>query len=130
MGNKISVILTSEIINFMKLFKIQRFNDAKVGVDSYGLYPESHLFDFMAMILNLKDHLIEGTEENPLGGQYDDEAMEEMFGIDSYIVENLEYIEEILHQFCDVGVKPGKYSCLAYQRIWKYEGDVNDKKQS
>ena len=47
-----------------------------------------------------------------------------MHEIDGFIVENLEFIEEILHQFCDVGIKPGKYSCLAYQRIWKYDGEV------
>lgn len=122
MGNKIILVFTEDIIKFIKLLKVQKFSDSKVGIDNYGLYPESHLFDFMAMILDLQDHIIKGTEENPLGAEYDEEATKKMFEIDSFIVENLEYIEEILHQFCDVGIKPGKYSCLAYQRIWKYEG--------
>ena len=122
MGNKISLVLTEEIIKFIKLMKIQRFSDSKVGIDSYGLYPESHLFDFMAVILGLQDHVIKGTEEKPMGAEYDEEATKKMFEIDEFIVENLEYLEEIVHQFCDIGIKPGKYSCLAYNRIWRYEG--------
>ena len=124
MGNKISVVFTEDIITFIKLLKVQRFNDNQIGYDYYGLYPESHLFDFMAMVLGLQDHRIPGTEDNPLGAEYDEETTERLHSIDAYIVENLEYIEEILHQFCDVGIKVGKYSCLANQRIWKYEGDV------
>lgn len=127
MGNKISLVFTEDIIRFIKLMKVQKFSDYKIGFDSYGLYPESHLFDFMAMVLGLQDHVIKGTEENPMGAEYDEEATNKMFEIDSFIVENLEYIEEILHQFCDVGIKPGKYSCLAYQRIWKYDGEKEEK---
>ena len=131
MGNKLSLVFTEDIIKFIKLMNVQKFSDSKVGFDNYGLYSESHLFDFMALVLGLQDHVIKGTEENPLGAEYDEEAMDYMHEIDSFIVENLEYIEEILHQFCDVGIKPGKYSCLAYQRIWRYDGDVkNEKKQS
>lgn len=125
MGNKISLVFTEDIIKFIKLMKVQKFSDSKVGIDNYGLYPESHLFDFMAIVLGLQDHVIKGTEENPLGAEYDEEAMEKMMEIDSFIVENLDSIEEILHQFCDVGIKPGKYSCLAYQRIWRYDGEVS-----
>ena len=124
MGNKISVVFTEDIITFVKLLKVQRFNDNQIGYDNYGLYPESHLFDFMAMVLGLQDHRIPGTEDNPLGAEYDEETTERLHNIDAYIVENLEYIEEIIHQFCDVGIKVGKYSCLASQRIWKYEGNV------
>lgn len=122
MGNKLSVVFTEDIIKFVKLLKVEKFSDGKVGYDLYGLYPESHLFDFMAMVLGLEKHRIIGTEENPMGAEYDEEATRKMMDIDEYIVENLEYIEEILHQFCDVGIKEGKYTCLAYQRIWEYEG--------
>lgn len=130
MGNKISLVFTEDIIKFIKLMNVKRFNDAQIGFDSYELYPESHLFDFMALILDLQDHRIKGTEENPLGAEYDEETTKYLHEIDSFIVENLEYIEDILHQFCDVGIKPGKYSCLAYQRIWKYDGPIEKEKQS
>jgi hypothetical protein len=126
-GNKISLVLTEDIITFIKLLRVEKFNDRQVGYDLYGLYSESHLFDFMAMVLGLRDHMIPGTEENPMGAEYDEETTNKMTEIDEFIVNNLEYIEEIVHQFCDVGVKPGKYSCLAYQRIWKYDGEVKEK---
>lgn len=129
MSNKISLVFTEDIIKFIKLMKVQKFSDSKIGFDNYGLYPESHLFDFMALVLGLQDHRIVGTEENPLGAEYDEEATERMHEIDAFIVENLEFIEEILHQFCDVGIKPGKYSCLAYQRIWKYDGPIEEKEK-
>ena len=122
-GNRISVVLTEDIIKFVKLLKVQKFSENKIGFDFYSLYPESHLFDFMAIVLGLQDHVIKGTEENPLGAEYDEEAMNKMKEIDEYIVDNLEYIEEILHQFCEEGIKPGKYTCLGYQRIWKYQGE-------
>lgn len=121
-GNKLNITLTEDIIKFIKFLKVKKINDRAIGFDTYELYPESHLFDFMANILGLKDHMIKGTEENPMGAEYDEEATNKMIEIDEFIVTNLEYIEEILHQFCDVGIKPGKYSCLAYQRIWKYNG--------
>ena len=111
MGNKISLVFTEDIIKFIKLMKVQKFSDSHVGFDNYGLYPESHLFDFMALVLGLQDHRIAGTEENPLGAEYDEEATKKMHEIDAFIVENLEFIEEIL--------------------IWKYDGEVqNEKKQS
>ena len=41
---------------------------------------------------------------------------------DAYILENLVFIEEILHQFCDKGgLKPGIYTCLDYNRQWDYK---------
>lgn len=123
-GNKLSIVFTEDIITFIKLLKPQQFNDGQVGYDLYGLYPESHLFDFMAMVLGIRDKMIPGTENNPMGAEYEEEAMNRMLDIDAFIVENIVFIEEILHQFCTEGIKVGKYSCLAYNRIWKYEGEV------
>lgn len=121
MGNVIKVTLTEDIIRFIKLFRIAQLNDRVVGIDTFELYPESHLFDFMSKVLGLDDHKIKGTEENPLGAQFDKETTDKMMDLDSYIVDNLQYIEEIVHQYCDIGIKPGTYSCLGYNRIWKYQ---------
>lgn len=124
-GNKLSLVFTEDIIKFVKLLKPQQFDEGRIGYDLYGLYSESHLFDFMAMVLGLEDKKIPGTETNPMGAEYEKEAMDKMMEIDAFIVENLISIEEILHQFCTEGIKVGKYSCLAYQHIWKYDGEVN-----
>ena len=128
MSNKLTIILTDEIIKLVKFFKTTQFNDYQYGVDIDALYIESHLYDFMALVLDLKDHQIPNTEENPSGAEYDDETTEKLRNLDEYIVTNILYIEEIIHQFCDVGVKPGKYICLAYNRIWKYEDETEANK--
>ena len=128
MSNKLTIILTDEIIKLVKFFKTTQFNDYQYGVDIDALYSESHLYDFMALVLDLKDHQIPNTEENPSGAEYDDETTEKLRNLDEYIVNNILYIEEIIHQFCDTGVKAGKYTCLAYNRIWKYEGEVEANK--
>ena len=128
MSNKLTIILTDEIIKLVKFFKTTQFNDYHYGVDIDALYIESHLYDFMALVLDLKDHQIPNTEENPSGAEYDDETTEKLRNLDEYIVTNILYIEEIIHQFCDVGVKPGKYTCLAYNRIWKYEDETEANK--
>ena len=128
MSNKLTIILTDEIIKLVKFFKTTQFNDYQYGVDIAALYSESHLYDFMALVLDLKDHQIPNTEENPSGAEYDDETTEKLRNLDEYIVTNILYIEEIIHQFCDVGVKPGKYTCLAYNRIWKYEDETETNK--
>lgn len=122
MGNKIKVVLTEDIIKLVKFFKIEEFSGSRIGFDTYALYPESQLFDFMAMVLGLQDKRIPDTIYNPMGSSYDKETTEKLMEIDGYIVENLTFIEEILHQFCDVGIKPGTYTCLANNRIWKYVG--------
>lgn len=121
-GNKLKVEFSEDLIKMIKLLKTQRFSDSRIGYDNYELYNESQLFDVMALALGLQEHAIKGTEENPFGATYDEEATKKMKELDAYLVENLEYIEEILHQFCEEGIKVGKYTCLAYQRIWKYEG--------
>ena len=128
MSNKLTIILTDEIIKLVKFFKTTQFNDYQYGVDIDALYSESHLYDFMALVLDLKDHQIPNTVENPSGAEYDVETTEKLRNLDEYIVKNILYIEEIIHQFCDVGVKPGKYTCLAYNRIWKYEGETEANK--
>ena len=35
MGNKISLVFTEDIIKFIKLMKVQKFNDSKVGFSRF-----------------------------------------------------------------------------------------------
>lgn len=122
MGNKLTLNITEDIIQLIKLLIPTQLSDAHVGYDTYALFTESHPFDLIAMALGLEDKKIKGTEENPMGAEYDEETTERIQRVYSFFVDNLVYLEEILHQFCDVGIKVGKYSCLTYNRLWKYEG--------
>ena len=121
MGNIIELIFNEDLIKLIKLLRVQKLSDYVVGLDNYDLYPISPPLDFIALEFGLQDHKLPSTEENPMGASYDEETEKYLVETHCFIVDNLEYIEEILHQFCDVGIKPGKYTCLAQQRIWKYQ---------
>lgn len=123
LGNKLTITLTEDIITFIKLLRVKRVSDNQVTYDLYELFSDSNPLDFMSKILGLEDEMIKGSEFNPLGAEYSESATERMYKIYGYICDNLQYILEIMQQFCDVGVKVGKYTTLSYNRIWKYIGE-------
>ena len=51
------------------------------------------------------------------------ETQEHLEELDAFFVEHITDMEEILHQFCTEGIKPGKYTCLDNVHLWKYEGE-------
>lgn len=119
---KIKLILNDDHIKLIKHFNFERISDRHYGLDTYGLWGGTYLYEQMAYILGYQDKVIPETIESNLGARYEKEYEERMMEYDSFILENLVFIEEILHQFCDKGgIKPGIYSCIDYERIWKYQ---------
>ena len=107
---KLKVELTEDHIKLIKNFNFERISDKHYGLDTYGLWGGTYLYEQMAYILGYQDKIIPETIE------------EKMMDYDAYILENLVFIEEILHQFCDKGgLKPGIYTCLDYNRQWDYK---------
>ena len=132
---RISVTLNKEHIALIKNFNFNKLNvfDNKecikeeleqkyYGIDTYSMYGGTFLYEQMAYILGYQDKAIEGTLEDFDGPKYPKEIMDKFNELDFYIVNNITNIEEILHQFCDVGIKEGKYSCRDNEHIWKYVG--------
>lgn len=120
---KITLDITSDHIVLIKNLKFQRFDEERYGIDNYMLFFDDDVFKSVAMLLGKQDKVIPGTEESPLGAQYEPETFEYLNNIIGDIIDNLEDYETILHQFCDQGgLKPGKYTCLDNERIWKYVG--------
>ena len=119
---KIKLVLTEDHIKLIKNFNFERISDKHYGLDTYGLWGGTYLYEQMANILGYQDKVITETIESNLGARYEKEYEERMMEYDSFILENLVFIEEILHQFCDKGgLKPGIYSCIDYVRIWDYK---------
>lgn len=119
---KIKLVLTEDHIKLIKNFNFERISDKHYGLDTYGLWGGTYLYEQMANILGYQDKVIPETIESNLGARYEKEYEERMMEYDSFILENLVFIEEILHQFCDKGgLKPGIYSCIDYVRIWDYK---------
>lgn len=119
---KLKVELTEDHIKLIKNFNFERISDKHYGLDTYGLWGGTYLYEQMAYILGYQDKIIPETIESNLGARYEKEYEEKMMDYDAYILENLVFIEEILHQFCDKGgLKPGIYTCFDYNRQWDYK---------
>lgn len=118
---KLKINLTEEHILLIKNFKIQRFDDIKIGFDTINPYGGNHLMEDLAMILGYWDKTIENTELDYDGRKFGLDNEIEMIKKHSYVVDNFEYIISILIQYSDTGLKPGKYTCIDYQLDWKYE---------
>lgn len=119
---KLKITLNEDLIKLIKNFRIDRFTDEKYGIDTYALFGGTYLYEEMANILGYQDKIIPETAEYSSGPRYEEEYEKKMIEYDEFLLENLLYIEEILHQFCDKGgLKHGIYTCKDYNRIWSYE---------
>jgi hypothetical protein len=98
--------------------------DSIYGVDNFNLWGGTYIWEQMAYILGIQDHVIKGTEEDPTGPKYPDEDMEHMKELDMFILTHLEHIFQLLLQFCTEGIQPGvTYWCFDYEKIWHKEKD-------
>lgn len=96
--------------------------DSIYGVDTYNLWGGTYIWEQMAYILGIHDHVIKGTEEDPTGPKYPEEDMEHMKDLDVFIIGNLDNIFTLLIQFCTEGIQPGvTYWCYDYEKIWHKE---------
>ncbi len=90
------------------------------AIDYNSLYGGDFVFEDIAYILGRYNEHIPGTEEEALGARFPDEFEDYMWGLHSYILENIDSIEELVHQFCGKGgLKPGIYKCKSYFRQWE-----------
>ena len=68
------------------------------AIDYGSLYGGSYVFEDISYILGCYDKHIVGTEENPLGVQFPQEVEDYMWEIHTYIIDNIDGIEELVHQ--------------------------------
>ena len=97
--------------------------DKYYGIDTYDLFNADYWYDHMAHIVGCSDQVIKGTEEDTNGPKYPQEVIDHLRELDNFLVSNLQYIEDILHQFCDRGgIKPDvTYVAYDYEGIWHTE---------
>lgn len=89
------------------------------GLDMNSLYGGSYLCEDVSMILGRYDEHIDGTEEDPTGVKFPQETEDYFWTLQSFILEHLSDIEEIVHQFVlKGGVTPGTYKCKNNEHIW------------
>lgn len=125
---KIKITLNEDHIELVKHLLFRDYN-TKVGIDKHSAFDleSDFVFQAIAIIIGLGDHVRPETINDWDGPKYDDIAMERMIPLAEFLDEHLLDVEEILHQFCNVGLRKGTYWCLDNQHIWHYEGDETKK---
>lgn len=111
-------------INFQEYEKITDDTDSHnvfYGVDLNSLYGGNFVFEDIARILNLYDKVIQDTETLSTGPRFPMEIEDYMWETHCYILDNLAYIEQILHQHCTKGISAGTYVSKNNQLIWNKE---------
>lgn len=94
--------------------------NVEFGINYNEVYGSGFLFETIALILGRYYDFIPGTEEDADGAKYDDEFTNYMWGLHTFILDNIDSIEELVHQFCNCGgLVPGTYICKSHEHIWK-----------
>lgn len=90
------------------------------GIDFNSLYGGSYVFEDVSRIIGLYDKHIEGTEDDPFGVQFPKELEDYMWEIHRYVVDHIQDIEDLVHQFVNRGgLVPGTYKAKSNERIWE-----------
>lgn len=111
-----------EVIAPIEIKSAQDYGDNLYGIDTYNLWGGTYIYEDIAYIIGKMDKVIEGTLEDPDGPKFDEETTAYMDELASFIIDNLQNIEEILHQFCTVGIEAGVYyTCNPAQHLWSKE---------
>lgn len=101
--------------------KIGKTTDEKtIYVDTTHVFSVGmHLLEDMAMALGIYDRAIKGTEDDPEGKAFNEEDTNYMLSLHKYVVDNLYYIETLIHQFVvKGGLEVGEYYCKDNELIW------------
>ena len=115
--------LTEDILKLISNIHFKDYGESdgeKFFIDLYGLYGGSYVFEDISYLLGRYDEHIAGTEDLPTGPRFEQEFEDYMWSIHSFIVDNLDSVEELVHWFSNKGgLKVGTYK-KGNDGIWKY----------
>lgn len=124
----LTLTLTEDMLKLISQVRFQEFPSesdfenktlVSCGIDFDSLYGGSFVFEDISYILGIWDKHIPGTENEALGPRFPQEIEDYMWTTHTYIVEHMQDIEELVHQFVNKGgLVPGTYTCKSYERIW------------
>ena len=118
--NRIKVLneLNDDIMN-----DINNFNPHEhIGwaIDKYNIFGGTYVLEDVALIIGKWGDFIPGTEYEPTGRRYPEELEEYMYGLYEYIIDNLVYIESLIHTYAvKGGLTAGTYKCVDYRLDWE-----------
>ena len=114
--------LTEEHLKLIPIFFIEEEEyKKKLSIRHDHLYCiGSHLLEDLSYALGYSDKYIKGTEENADGKAFPEDVEKHMLEVHNYIVDNLYYIETLIHQFVTKGgITPGEYKARDNDLIWE-----------
>lgn len=117
---KIKIELKEEHIKLIKNLKFDLKRDKDLTLDIYDPYGGNFLMEDLALILGKWDKAVKNTELDYDGRKFGLETETEMLELHSYIIENIEYIIDLILNFIDTGLKPGVYTAITNVLEWKY----------
>ena len=116
--------VTEDLLNVIPIIFLQVKGDDEVVIDRKQVFSAGgmHLLEDMAMALNIYDRAIKGTEDDPEGRAFPEEDTKRMLDLHKYVVDNLFYIESLIHQYAaNGGISLGTYKCRDCELIWEKE---------
>ena len=117
----IKLNITEDLLKLIPIFFVQEKGDNDVTIDKTHMFNIGfHLLEDMAMALGIYDRAIEGTEDDPDGRAFNSEDTERMLNLHKYIVDNLYYIELLIHQYVTKGgISVGTYRAKDNELIFE-----------
>ena len=119
----IRINVTEDLLSVIPIIFLQEEGDDKIVIDKNHAYSVGmHLLEDLAMALNIYDRAIKGTEDDPEGMAFSEEDTKRMLDLHKYVIDNLYYIETLIHQYVTKGgLQVGVYKCKDNMLIWEKE---------
>ena len=124
----IKINITEDILKLIPIIFLQEEGDNKIVIDKTHMFSIGFsLMEDMAMALGIYDRAIKGTEEDPEGKAFSEEDTNYMLELHKYIVDNLYYIETIIHQYIvKGGLEVATYRAKDNELLWEKEEKTSD----
>lgn len=118
--------VTEDLLKLLPIIYLQTKGDNEVFIDKTHVFSIGmHLLEDMSMALGIYDRAIKGTEDDPEGKAFSEEDTNYMLELHKYIVDNLYYIETLIHQFiANGGLQVGIYKAKDNELIWEKEEKI------
>lgn len=120
--------VTEDLLKVIPIIFLQEkngFENKTITIDTSHIFSIGFgLMEDMAMALGIYDRAIKGTEDDPEGKAFSEEDTEYMLSLHKYVVDNIYYIESLIHQYVvKGGLEKGVYKCKDNELIWEKESD-------
>lgn len=118
--------VTEDLLKVIPIIFLQEktgFDNKTITIDTSHIFSIGFgLMEDMAMALGIYDKAIKGTEDDPEGRAFSKEDTEYMLSLHKYVVDNIYYIEALIHQFVvKGGLEVGTYKCKDNEMIFEKE---------